>query len=106
MFKAGDDIRQDQLVLQIINIMNELLLQDGLDLKLTPYRCLATSANDGLMEMVPDVVVLQTIYLNIHNYLRKYNYDEKGDFQLTNKCLDTWVRSNAGYAIITFILGI
>eukprot|EP01061_Rhynchopus_euleeides_P013435 TRINITY_DN23468_c0_g1_i1.p1 TRINITY_DN23468_c0_g1~~TRINITY_DN23468_c0_g1_i1.p1 ORF type:complete len:900 (+),score=411.71 TRINITY_DN23468_c0_g1_i1:93-2792(+) len=106
MYKSGDDIRQDQLVLQIITIIDKLLLQDGLDLKLTPYRVLATSVSEGFIELVEDVTQLQDILENIHGHLQKYQYDANGDFLLKKDCLDNWVKSNAGYAIITFILGI
>ena len=38
MFKIGDDLRQDQLVIQIIDLMDQLLKNENLDLKLTPYK--------------------------------------------------------------------
>ncbi|CAG2065923.1 unnamed protein product, partial [Timema podura] len=43
IFKHGDDLRQDQLILQMITLMDKLLRRENLDLKLTPYRVLATS---------------------------------------------------------------
>ena len=43
IFKTGDDLRQDQFVLQLIELMDELLKKENLDMKLTPYRTLATS---------------------------------------------------------------
>merc|ERR1719234_3070503 len=52
IFKIGDDLRQDQLVLQIISLMDQLLRRENLDLKLTPYRALATSSNSGFMQFV------------------------------------------------------
>ena len=42
MFKTGDDMRQDQLVMQLFNVMDMHLKRVGLDLELTPYRILAT----------------------------------------------------------------
>lgn len=42
IFKTGDDLRQDQLVIQLIQLMDRLLKKENLDLKLTPYRVLAT----------------------------------------------------------------
>ena len=47
IFKAGDDLRQDQLVIQLISLMDKLLKKENLDLKLTPYRVLATSFSEG-----------------------------------------------------------
>jgi phosphatidylinositol 3-kinase len=47
MFKLGDDLRQDQLIVQLISLMDRLLKRENLDLKLTPYRVLATSTYNG-----------------------------------------------------------
>ena len=47
MFKLGDDLRQDQLVLQMIMLIDRLLRRENLDLKLTPYKVLACSSTHG-----------------------------------------------------------
>ncbi len=38
IYKRGDDLRQDQLVVQIFSLMDRLLKRENLDLRLTPYR--------------------------------------------------------------------
>ena len=38
IYKKGDDLRQDQVVVQIFSLMDRLLKRENLDLKLTPYR--------------------------------------------------------------------
>ena len=38
IYKRGDDLRQDQLVVQILSLMDRLLKRENLDLRLTPYR--------------------------------------------------------------------
>ncbi|OXB69669.1 UNVERIFIED_CONTAM: hypothetical protein H355_009671 [Colinus virginianus] len=38
LYKVGDDLRQDVLVLQLVAVMDVLLQQYGLDLRLTPYK--------------------------------------------------------------------
>jgi len=47
IFKTGDDLRQDQLIIQLITLMDKLLKKENLDLKLTPYHVLATSFSAG-----------------------------------------------------------
>ena len=50
IYKRGDDLRQDQVVVQIFSLMDRLLKRENLDLKLTPYRwalgsCILVPAN-------------------------------------------------------------
>lgn len=43
IFKAGNDLRQDQFALRMIRVFRRILLDAGLDLEVTPYNVLATS---------------------------------------------------------------
>ena len=52
MFKNGDDLRQDMLTLQLISIMDQLWQEEGLNLQMNPYACLATGDMVGMLEMV------------------------------------------------------
>ena len=56
IFKIGDDLRQDQLVLQMINFMNSLLTKKYIFCEFTPYKALATSKDDGFLEFVPNAI--------------------------------------------------
>lgn len=47
MFKSGDDLRQDQLIMQMISLMDRLLKKVNLDLKLLTYGILAVGQKDG-----------------------------------------------------------
>jgi phosphatidylinositol kinase/protein kinase (PI-3 family) len=42
MFKYGDDIKQDHLVLQIFQVFDKLWTEGGLDLKMNNYKVLST----------------------------------------------------------------
>jgi phosphatidylinositol-4,5-bisphosphate 3-kinase len=42
MFKYGDDLKQDNLILQIFRVFDKLWRESGLDLKMSIYRTLST----------------------------------------------------------------
>ncbi|KAG2387755.1 hypothetical protein C9374_001349 [Naegleria lovaniensis] len=102
--KIGDDLRQDQLVMQLILLMDKLLKNNGLDLKLTPYSVLAFSPSFGCLECVPNCAAISSVIDkgDIRGWLRKHNPEDE-DFH--NAC-QNFVKSCAGYCVITYILGI
>ncbi|CCW65929.1 unnamed protein product [Phytomonas sp. Hart1] len=102
MFKLNDDVRQDQLVLQLLYWVDSLLRQDGLDLCLTPYRVVATGPNEGLIEVVLNVVTFQSVQRDVLKYLRQHNSTHLG----MQEAMDRYKRSFAGYCVLTFVLGI
>jgi len=110
IFKHGDDLRQDQLVMQLILLMDKLLKKENLDLKLTPYRVLATSPKNGMLECVPKSTSIATVLKkydgSIRQFLQAFHRDEQADFMIKPDVLDTFVRSCAGYCVITYLLGI
>ena len=110
MFKSGDDLRQDQLIMQMFNLMDNLLKNVNMDLKLLTYSILATGQTDGLMEFVSGSIAVSAIMANynnsILNYLRDKNPDPGGPMGITATCMDTYVKSCAGSCVISYILGI
>ncbi|OLY81258.1 Phosphatidylinositol 3-kinase, nodule isoform [Smittium mucronatum] len=73
IYKHGDDMRQDQLVLQIIDVMNNLFLKENLDLKLTCYKVISTGINQGMSEFIPSSSLSSVLAENsnsISNYLK------------------------------------
>ena len=61
IFKTGDDLRQDQLALQLLRSMDALWRARGLDLRMSPYGCVATARNQGFIEVVPQSATLSEI---------------------------------------------
>ncbi|XP_042007161.1 phosphatidylinositol 3-kinase, root isoform-like isoform X2 [Salvia splendens] len=108
IFKKGDDLRQDQLVIQMVSLMDRLLKLENLDLHLTPYRVLATGQDEGMLEFIPSKSLAQILseHRSITSYLQKFYPDEDGPFGITATCLETFIKSCAGYSVITYILGI
>lgn len=107
IYKKGDDLRQDQLIIQMVSLMDRLLKKENLDLRLTPYRVLATGTSDGILEFVPSMPLAQVLAeRTIVRYLARHHPDPHGPFGLTADCLDTFVKSCAGYCVIMYILGV
>jgi phosphatidylinositol 3-kinase len=108
MFKTGDDLRQDQLVIQIITLMDRLLRNENLDLKLKPYKILATSPYAGAAEFVPSSTLSAVIYKykSIHAYLKHHNPDANAPLGVRKEVMETYIKSCAGYCVITYLLGV
>uniref|UniRef100_A0A674B478 Phosphatidylinositol 3-kinase catalytic subunit type 3 n=1 Tax=Salmo trutta TaxID=8032 RepID=A0A674B478_SALTR len=103
IFKHGDDLRQDQLILQIISLMDKLLRKENLDLKLTPYKVLATSTKHGFMQFVQSVPVAEVLATegNIQSFFRKHAPSEKGPYGISPEVMDTYVKSCDTHAAFT-----
>lgn len=110
IFKLGDDLRQDQLVIQIITLMDQLLQKENLDLKLSPYKILATSTAAGASQFVQSQSLSAIVGKFRTNpalaFLRHHNPDDRQELGVRQETLDTYVRSVAGYCVITYILGV
>uniref|UniRef100_A0A914I1L1 Chromatin modification-related protein MEAF6 n=1 Tax=Globodera rostochiensis TaxID=31243 RepID=A0A914I1L1_GLORO len=105
IFKRGDDLRQDQLVLQMIRLMDELLKEDKLDLCLTPYAVLATSCSEGFVQFIRGATPLADIK-SIQDTLRTFRPSSSAPYGIEADVLSNYVKSCAGYSVICYILGI
>ena len=107
MFKYGDDLRQDQLILQMINFMDSLLKKVHLNYEFTTYKVLATSKSDGFVEFVPNSRTIFDILKKYNNVILSY-YKEisKNDEAVKSKYINSYINSCAGYSVVTYILGI
>ncbi|PWA01443.1 hypothetical protein BB558_002456 [Smittium angustum] len=111
IYKCGDDMRQDQLVLQIIKVMDTLLQKESLDLKLTCYGVLATGVDQGMTEFVPSMSLASILAENsnkITNYFQKTYSKSSGSSNYLSEgtIMDNYIKSCAGYCVITYLLGV
>lgn len=125
LFKAGDDLRQDQLTLQIMNIMDQLWKNDGLDLRMNPYRCVSTGDELGMLEVVLNSSTLAGIVAesvgkkgsggfgrkfraawNVMNDMVLYDWLKSQECYEKDVIEENFARSCAGYCVFTYVLGI
>ncbi|KAK1232983.1 Phosphatidylinositol (PI) 3-kinase [Marasmius sp. AFHP31] len=115
IFKDGDDMRQDQLVVQLFTLMDRLLRKENLDLKIVTYDVLATGPSQGMAKFIPSKSIAAIVSEygggsggGIINYFRAGYPDEGsvGTHGVEPGVVDTFVRSCAGYCVLTYILGV
>lgn len=71
-------------------------------------KVLPTSADDGFVEFVRSSALASILnkHKTIQKYLHIHHADPSGPFQLEQEVLNTFVKSCAGYCVMTYILGI
>jgi len=107
IWKNGDDLRRDQLIIQMIHLMDNLLMEVNLNLFLTPYPVLATGIDHGLMEFVPNAPSIGGILEEFNNNISTFlEAKSNGKQQQLAAMQDRFVKSLAGYCVITYLLGV
>ena len=132
LYKYGDDIRQEYFCLTLMERMNLILKANGLDLCLKIFRCILPPlkrgmSSPGMIEWVDECVPLSALLENqsqegdaSHNwyytrsmtenpiiaFFRDANYDPEGPFFVSKAVMERYVRSVAGFSVLSYILGI
>uniref|UniRef100_A0A8C9QJ23 PI3K/PI4K catalytic domain-containing protein n=1 Tax=Spermophilus dauricus TaxID=99837 RepID=A0A8C9QJ23_SPEDA len=103
------------LTLQMIQLMDALWKQEGLDLRMTPYGCLPTGDCMGLIEAVQHSDTIANIQLNQSNLaaMAAFNKDallnwltSKNPGEALDRAIEEFTLSCAGYCVATYVLGI
>ena len=114
MFKVGDDLRQDQLTLQLMKVMEYLWREKGYNYHMKCYGVLPTGLNQGFIEIVPYAKTEASIQQEkgalsgvldketFSNFLKKHNPSPKA----YESAKENFRLSSAGYAVATCVLGI
>lgn len=114
IFKAGDDLRQDVLTLQMLRIMDKLWKEEGLDLRLNAYGCVATGDELGMIEVVLNASTTASVNKErggskavlykdtLTSWLKEKN-PSPDKFETAQQ---NFLLSCAGYCVATYVLGI
>jgi hypothetical protein len=101
-----EDVRKDQIILSITNLMEILVKEEeGIDLGIVNYKVFPLDNNRGIIEIIDDSDTLyfikEKIQSSILNYIMEKNNDLKiGDLR------DKFIKSTAGYCVLTYLLGV
>jgi hypothetical protein len=106
--KAGDDVRQEALAMQVISLVDRIFKLEGLPLWLRPYSIICTGPSAGLVECITDAKTIDDIKKRTPNFISMGDFFERlymgRATGLYGRAQDNFVRSLAGYSIITYLL--
>jgi hypothetical protein len=113
--KCGDDLRQEQLAMQLISLFKQIFKRYKLDLWLKDYEIIATGYDCGILECVKDAVSIDCLKKSLpegKNSLLDFFKQQFGDKTRGNfysefrRATSRFVKSLAGYSLICYILQI
>lgn len=114
IFKSGDDLRQDILILQMLKLMDDIWQRDGLELHISAYACVATGKGEGFIEVVQDATTTGKIQKSfgasgalrktpLANWLQQQHL---GEPERHEEAIENFVSSCAAYCIASYVLGL
>ena len=106
MVKTGDNMKQEQFAMQLINQFNMIFQKEETGLLLRPYEVISITPDSGIMEMVTDTCSLGRIIkimafegiLTLKQFFKSYFKSKYKEAQ-KNFC-----RSLAAYSLVTYFL--
>lgn len=122
--KSGDDILKEMLAMQLIRQFKNIFDLEKVDIKLRPYRILATSANEGLIECIIDAASIDSLKKSLLHLEGSQNKEIKKDVEdlktvsltdcfefqfgesyspLYAQALINFAKSLAGYSLVTYL---
>lgn len=108
--KAGDDLRQEQLAIQLISQLKTIFEEEGVNVFLRPFTVMSVSSEAGFVEVITDAVSVHSLKKRTPNFVSLLDYFERafgangtGSFRAAQR---RFIRSMAGYSLVTYLLQI
>jgi hypothetical protein len=110
IFKSGDDLRQEQLAMQLIKQFDGIFRAAKLPLWLYPYEVLAVSADAGFIETVPNTISVDVLRRSMPELRSMADYfvaayGERGSAR-HSKAQRCFCESLAAYSLVCYFLQI
>ncbi|ELQ74937.1 Phosphatidylinositol 4-kinase, partial [Trachipleistophora hominis] len=108
IFKAGDDCRQDQLALQLIQMFLNIFKESNLPIFVYPYTVISTDYECGLIEVITDAISRDQMGREKINNLSEYFSLKFGFKEGTayKKAHRRFILSFVGYSLVTYFLNV
>jgi len=104
MFKI-DDVRKDNIIINIIHIVQNILKSHNIDIDIVNYNVVPTGDNTGYIEIINNATTIYDIVevqkITIQNYIFNNNKDES-----IKKVRERFTKSTALYSMLCFLLSV
>lgn len=104
MVKTGDDIKQEQFAMQLINRFQYIFRREKLDCVVFPYEVISLGPDNGIIEMLNNVTTLNSLFEKIRAKNLTLGQFFRRAFPLPDLARKNFMRSLAGYSILTYFL--
>ena len=111
ILKSNDDLRQEQICSHLIALMNDIIVDSGLNCYLRPYDIMALSPDSGVIEAIPDTISLDCLkkrdsrYTTLRAFYMRY-FGAPSSRLSFERARENFIRSMAPYSIICYLLQI
>ncbi|EGR27463.1 phosphatidylinositol 4-kinase, putative [Ichthyophthirius multifiliis] len=108
--ETGDNIKQEQFAIQLIQQFHQIFKMEDLNIKLTPYEIVSMGPTSGIIEMIKDSVTLADLKKNIYTYYKEIS-DLNNFFEVfygddLKKAQKNLISSLVGYSLVCYFLQI
>ncbi|CCW66444.1 unnamed protein product [Phytomonas sp. Hart1] len=105
--KAGDDLRQEELAMQLIYTISTIWKECGLTCAVHPYHVMPTNVQCGLLEVIDDAKSIDNLKKTCQSYSLSHIFNAVfggPDLAVYLLAQRNFVESMAGYSVISYIL--
>ena len=108
--KSGDDLRKEVLAMQVIDLMRKIFEVEGVDINLSTYQIVSTGRQSGLVEFIEGARSVDNIKKScpdVPTLLEYFQFTFGATYSPTyNSALQNFVKSLAGYSLVTYVLAV
>lgn len=108
--KAGDDLRQEQLAVQLIGQFDKVFKEEKVEVFLKPFTVMSVSSEAGFVEVITDAVSVHALKKRTPNFVSLLDYFKRAFGEIGSDGFRAaqrrFIRSMAGYSLVTYFLQI
>lgn len=108
--KGGDDLRQEQLAIQLISQFQKIFYEEKVDVYLKAFTVMSVSSEAGFVEVIKDAVSVHTLKKRTPNFISLLDYFQRAFGKMGSDSFIAaqrrFIRSMAGYSLVTYFLQI